>query len=47
MNVSDDALVKADPTRRPQVIWNLLTIAVKLTEPHGRIDADVRAPPGR
>lgn len=35
------------PDRRPQVIWNLLTIAVKLTEPHGRIDADVRAPPGR
>ncbi len=33
-------IIDVDPTRFQQVIWNLLTNAVRFTQPHGRIEVE-------
>jgi len=46
VNASDPAVVSGDPTRVQQIIWNLLTNAIKFTPPRGRVEATVSSGKG-
>jgi signal transduction histidine kinase len=46
VNGSDPAVVSGDPTRVQQIIWNLLTNAIKFTPPRGRVEATVTSGKG-